>query len=156
MTPETMLAAFTSAVERRDGTAFAQLFTEDGVYHDAFYGAFEGRERIAELIDDWFHRTARDFRWDMIDPVTDGRMLYARYLFSYVSILPEAQGRRVMFEGVAIMRLRDGLIAEYHEVANTGPTLLAIGFPPARVAKILERQGEALLARDESARHRHP
>ena len=28
-----------------------------------------------------------------------------------------------MFEGVAIMTLRDGQIAEYHEVANTAPAL---------------------------------
>ena len=47
--------------------------------------------------------------------------LYARYTFSYRSTLPEARGARAMFEGVAIMRLRDGKIAEYHEVANTAP-----------------------------------
>ena len=29
-----------------------------------------------------------------------------------------------MFEGVAIMQLRDGKIAEYHEVANTAPALV--------------------------------
>jgi ketosteroid isomerase-like protein len=153
MNPKDMLAAFTRAVESRDGTGFARLFTENGIYHDAFYGAFEGRARIAELIDDWFYRSARDFLWDMHDPVSDGRMLYARYVFSYVSTLPEAQGRRVMFEGVSVMRLEDGLIREYHEVANTGPALLRIGFPPERVAKILARQDEALRSRDEARRH---
>ena len=50
-----------------------------------FYGAFEGRAKIAELIDDWFYRTATDFRWDMHDPVSDGHTLYARYTFSYRS-----------------------------------------------------------------------
>ena len=29
-----LLKDFCSAVERRDGKAFASLFTEDGVYHD--------------------------------------------------------------------------------------------------------------------------
>ncbi len=38
-----LLKEFCSAVERRDGKAFARLFTEDGVYHDVFYGAFKGR-----------------------------------------------------------------------------------------------------------------
>src|SRR5215217_4436171 len=52
----------------------ADLFTEDGVYHDLFYGEFAGRPRIAELIDDWFYRTADDFRWDMHSPVNDGEM----------------------------------------------------------------------------------
>ena len=68
-----MLRTFCDAVERRDGKRFAELFTEDGVYHDVFYGAFEGRAKIAEMIDDHFYRTATDFRWDMHDPVSDGR-----------------------------------------------------------------------------------
>ena len=95
MDPAELLKEFCAAVERRDGKAFAGLFTEDGVYHDVFYGAFEGRQKIAEMIDDWFHRTARDFRWEMFRPVSDGRTLYAYYTFSYVSTLPEAKGRRV-------------------------------------------------------------
>ena len=75
MNPSTMLRAFCDAVEQRNGKAFAELFTEDGVYHDVFYGAFEGRAKIAGLIDDWFYRTASDFRWDMHDPVSNGEML---------------------------------------------------------------------------------
>jgi ketosteroid isomerase-like protein len=153
MTPQDLLKAFAKAVEDRNGAAAAALFTEDAVYHDIFYGAFEGRPRIANMVDDWFYRHARDIRWDVLDPVSDGRNLYARYLFSYVSTLPEAQGRRVMFEGVSLMRLEGGLIAEYREIANTGPALLDMGFPPERVAKILTRQGESLFARPEAARH---
>jgi ketosteroid isomerase-like protein len=148
-----MLRTFCDAVEQRDGKAFAQLFTEDGVYHDIFYGAFEGRKKIAELIDDWFYRTARDFRWDMHDPVSDGRVLYARYTFSYVSNLPEARDKRVGFEGVAIMRLVGGLIAEYREVANVGPVFVALNFAAERVCKILAKEGEALKADPTMARH---
>ena len=153
MNPSTMLRAFCDAVEQRNGKAFAELFTEDGVYHDVFYGAFEGRTKIAGLIDDWFYRTATDFRWDMHDPVSDGHTLYARYTFSYRSTLPEAEGARAMFEGVAIMRLRDGKIAEYHEVANTAPAFVDIKFAPERIAKIVAKQGAALKARPEMKRH---
>ena len=148
-----LLRAFCDAVERRDGAGLSTLFSEDGVYYDALYGAFAGRARIAELIDDWFYRTARNFRWDMLEPLTDGRTLYARYAFSYVSTLPEAQGRRVGFEGVSIMKLRDGLITEYREVANVGPALVALGFVPERVCKILAREGERLRDAPELARH---
>ena len=148
-----MLSAFCEAVERRDGKAFAALYTEDGVYHDVFYGAFKGRAKIAEMIDDWFYRTATDFRWDMHAPVTNGTTLYARYTFSYRSTLPEAKGARAMFEGVAIMTLRDGLIAEYHEVANTATGFVDMNFAPERIAKIAARQGAALKARPEMARH---
>jgi len=154
MTPQELVKAFTKAAEDRNGAAMAALITEKAVYHDVFYGAFEGRARISEMIEDWFYRHARDLRWDMFDPVSDGRNLYTRYVFSYVSTVPEAQGRRVMFEGVGLMRLEGGLIASYREVANTGPALLDMGFPPERVAKILGRQGELLLARPETARHR--
>ena len=148
-----LLKRFCSAVERRDGKAFADLFTEDGVYHDVFYGDFRGREKIAAMIDDWFYRTAKDFRWDMHRPVSDGRMLYAYYTFSYVSTLPEAQGRRVGFEGVSMMGLRDGLITEYREVANVGPAFVALGFAPERTAKILAKEGAHLRERPEFKRH---
>jgi ketosteroid isomerase-like protein len=153
MEASALLKEFTTAVERRDGKAFADLFTEDGVYHDVFYGAFKGREKIAEMIDDWFHRTARDFRWEMFRPVSDGTMLYAYYTFSYVSTLPEAKGKRVGFDGVSIMRLSNGRIAEYREVANAAIGLLDIGFAPERVAKILNKEAAHIKARPEWARH---
>ena len=148
-----MLRAFCDAVEQRNGKAFAELFTEDGVYHDVFYGAFEGRSEIAGMIDDWFYRTATDFRWDMHEPVSDGETLYARYTFSYRSLLPEAKGARAMFEGVAIMKLRGGMIAEYHEVANTATGFVDMNFAPERIAKIFVRQAAALKARPEMKRH---
>jgi ketosteroid isomerase-like protein len=148
-----LLRAFCGAVERHDGKAFAELFTEDGVYHDVFYGAFKGRAKIAGMIDDVFYRTATDFRWDMHAPVSDGKTLYAHYTFSYRSTLPEAKGARAMFEGVAIMQLRDGKILEYHEVANTAPAFVDMNFAPERIAKIFARQGAELKARPEMRRH---
>ena len=148
-----MLREFCDAVERHDGKRFADLFCENGVYHDVFYGEFAGRAKIAEMIDDWFYRTATDFRWDMYTPVSDGETLYARYTFSYRSTLPEAEGARAMFEGVAIMKLRDGRIAEYHEVANTATGLVDMYFAPERIAKIAARHAAALKARPEMKRH---
>jgi limonene-1,2-epoxide hydrolase len=148
-----MLRAFCDAVEQRNGKAFAALFTADGVYHDVFYGAFSGHAEIADMIDDHFYRTATDFRWDMHTPVSDGETLYARYTFSYRSTLPEAKGARGMFEGVAIMKLRDGKILDYREVANTAPAFVELNFAPERIAKIVAKQGAALKARPEMKRH---
>lgn len=154
MSIDQMLEKFTAAVEKHEGAALAALFAEDGVYHDAFYGEFKGRQRIAELIDVWFYKTATDFKWDMHEPVFDGRTLYVRYVFSYRSILPEAKGARVMFEGVSIMKLnKDGLIEEYREVADTAPALLGLNFPPERVAKIKLKHGAELRGRPESKAH---
>ncbi len=149
----TLLKTFCSAVERHDGKAFASLFTEDGVYHDVFYGDFKGHQKIAEMVDDWFHRTARDFRWEMFRPVSDGKTLYAYYTFSYVSTLPEAKGKRVGFDGVSVMTLKDGKIAEYREVANSSMGLLEIGFAPERVAKILGKEAAHLKQQPEWKRH---
>jgi ketosteroid isomerase-like protein len=153
MTTEELLRAFCDAAEQRNGKAFADLFTEDGVYHDVFCGAFAGRAKIAGMIDEVFYRNAADFRWDMHSPLSDGERLYARYTFSYRSTLPEAKGARAMFEGVAMMTLREGKITSYHEVANTAPAFVDLNFAPERIIKILARQGAELKARPEMRRH---
>jgi ketosteroid isomerase-like protein len=148
-----MLREFCDAVEKRNGERFASLFCEDAVYHDLFYGDFAGRAKIAAMINEVFYKDAADFRWDMLDPVTDGRILYAHYTFSYRSLLPEAQGQRAMFEGVAVMKLRDGRIADYREIANPGTAFVDMNFAPARIARILQREASALKTRPEMARH---
>jgi len=89
---EKMLNCLCRAAEAFDGQTFASYFAEDGVYHDDFYGSFAGRERIAELINAWFYKHARDMRWDMIDPVYQAGRLYVRYVFSYK--LEAARGGR--------------------------------------------------------------
>jgi len=154
MEPAVLLSSFCQAVEAGAGAAFARLFTETGVYHDVCYGTFAGRDRIAAMLEQRFHRDAEQFRWDMHQPVFDGTTLYARYLFSFRSRLPGAVGRRAMFEGVSIMTIRDGLIAEYREVANTAPGLVDLGFAPERIARLATREGAALRDRPEAARHR--
>ena len=51
------------------------------------------------------------------------------------------------------MKLKDGRIAEYHEVANTATGFVDMNFAPERLAKIVARQGAALKARPEMKRH---
>ncbi len=62
-------------------------------------------------------------------------------------------GARAMFEGVSIMRLDQGLIADYREIANAATGFVDMNFTPARIAKILAREGRELKARPEMARH---
>ena len=52
-------------------------FTPDGVYHDVFYGAFEGRDRIAEMIRDYFHRDGCNFLGHTILSRTEQRDMCA-------------------------------------------------------------------------------
>ena len=102
-----------------DGKKTAACFTSTGVYHDVFYGSFEGAA-IIEMIENYFHRDAENFIWDLHDPVDDDKVGYARYVFSYDSKLADHRGKRAVFEGVSICRLRDGLIEDYREVAGRG------------------------------------
>lgn len=148
-----LVEAFASAAVAGDGKRFAALFAEDGVYHDVFYGTFQGREALADMLENRFHRDAENFRWDMHDPVRNGETGYTRYVFSYDSKLKGAEGRRGMFEGVSIMRLDGDLIQSYREVANVGPGLVSLGFAPERVAKILGREARELAERPEAAGH---
>jgi hypothetical protein len=148
-----MLDGLCRAAERRDGQAFASHFAEDGVYHDDFYGSFAGRERIAELINDWFYKDARDLRWDMIDPAYEAGRLYVRYVFSYNSTLPEADDARTMFEGVSIMLLRDEKITDYREIINSGTAFVDMNFHPERIFKIFSRKASAMKVKPEVRRH---
>ena len=148
MTAIAMLEPSATPSKQHNGKAFAELFTEDGVYHDVFYGAFKGREKIAEMIDDWFYRTATDSAGTCCAGQRRQHAVCAIH-FQLRSTLPEAKGARAMFEGVAIMKLRDGKIVEYHEVANTAPAFVDMNFAPERIAKIVAKQGAALKARPE-------
>ena len=89
-----LLDAFTNAVENNNGPALGALFAEDGVYHDGFFGPFQGRAAIADMITKHFWGTAKDFRWEMQNPVCDGDYGYAQYVFSYTSIVEGAEGNK--------------------------------------------------------------
>jgi len=148
----TVITRMTAAAAKGDGQAVADCFTEDGIYHDCFYGSFQGR-LIADMIENYFHRDAKKFLWEVMDPVEQNGMGYVRYMFSYESRLEEAEGRRALFEGVCVCRMRDGKIEEYREVANAGTGLQLIGFPPKRLAKFMQREVDELLERKECEKH---
>lgn len=149
-----LITAMTTAAAEGRGADVAACFTPDGVYHDVFYGDFQGPEAIADLIENHFHRDAEAFRWDVHDPVDNGDVGYARYTFSYRSKLQGCEGKRGAFEGVALCRLRGGLIAEYKEVADAATGLSLIGFDHDRIGKFIAREAAHLMARDEMAVHR--
>ena len=137
----TMLDAFAKAVEANDGRGLAALFTEDGVYDDGFYGAHRGRDAIAAMLRR-FHDEGRDFKWDFLDPVTDGSKGYARYCFSYASRLADHRDRPVVFRGMSFFRLRDGQIAHYSETFDRGMAMAQLDFPPERIKRALTRMSD--------------
>ncbi|MCP5089615.1 MAG: nuclear transport factor 2 family protein [Gammaproteobacteria bacterium] len=153
MTFVELITQLTQSAAQGNGKAVADCFTADGIYHDCFYGSFQGADDITEMIEHYFHRDGENFIWDLHDPVSDGELGYVRYVFSYDSKLEDSKGKRSLFEGVCICRMKDGLLSEYREIANAGTGLQLIGFSPERLAKFLAREAKELLARPESAHH---
>lgn len=151
-----LVKRFTDAVEAGDGPALAACFTDDGVYHDYIYGAFAGRAAIAGMLTDYFWRDAKDFKWEMVDPVSDGRIGYARYLFSFTSTMPAYEGKRVVAEGMARFVLEDGLIADYSEAINGGVAMAQLGVEPERMAKVFRRWAAEVRDKPEMATHVKP
>ena len=148
-----LLGRFTAAVASGDTAAFTELFCEDGVYDDIFYGEFRGRQRLAEMLREHFHGNARDFRWEMHDPACDGRVGYASYTFSYTSTMKRSEGRRVVFTGCSQFLLRDGLIESYREWAFGTAGLAQLGAPPHVIARQSEREAARIRARADHHRH---
>jgi len=147
-----LIASMAAAVERGDGAGVAACFTPDGIYHDVFYGPFQGRA-IADMIDNYFHRDATNFKWDLHDPVEADGIGYVRYVFSYESLLKSSKGKRAIFEGVAICKMQDELFAEYREVANAVTGLHCTGMAPENMAKFISKQCDELRSRPEAAGH---
>lgn len=150
-----MLDRFTAAVEQGNGDALAGLFTPDGVYHDTFYGAFQGRDAIADMLENRFWGDAEAFLWDMFEPVYDeSRSLgYARWVFSYASTMEDSAGKRVAFDGMSQFSMDRGLIANYREIFSAGIGLVQLDMAPARIDTILRRMTDAKKNDPEWSRH---
>lgn len=147
-----ILGRFTKAVETNDGAGLASLFTADGTYVDYFFGPFTGAEAIAGMLAH-FHEDARDYSWTFFDPVCDGKVGYARYMFSYVSKMKDSAGKAVVFEGMSCFKLRDGKIAHYSEVFDRGSALAQLDFVPERLKKTLVKFAQKQNVRPEAAAH---
>lgn len=148
-----LMQTMSAAAVAGDGQAVAACFTPDGTYHDVFYGAFTGREAIADMIENYFHRDGENFIWDLHDAIDNGAVGYVRYIFSYTAKLKGFEGRRSLFEGVAVCRLTDGHIHHYSEVGNAATGLSLMGFAPERVVRFIEREARDLTERPEAAAH---
>jgi hypothetical protein len=103
-----LLSEFTLSAETGDGARFAAHFTKDATYHDYIYGPHTGRADIAHMMQNLFHRDATDYRWEMFDPVFDGRMGYAWSLSSFTSTIPQFAAKRVVIDGMSRFVVRAG------------------------------------------------
>lgn len=139
---ETLLEKFSASVAANDGAGLAALFTPEGTYDDYFFGVHRGRAEIAAMLAR-FHEGGELYRWEFHEPLSDARLGYARYRFSYRSKVPDSAGKPIVFEGMSVMHLRDGLIAKYAEVFDRGTAFVQLGFPAGKVARLLEKYSDA-------------
>jgi uncharacterized protein (TIGR02246 family) len=147
-----LLERFAHAVAVRDTTGFASLFTPDGRYHDGFFGAHDGRDAIAAMLER-FYVGGEAFFWQFFDPAVAGDIGYARYVFSYRSRQPDSAGQVIVFEGIAQLRLRGGLIAEYDEAFDRGIAFTQLGYDTARIGKLLGRYSGEFTASPRARAH---
>jgi ketosteroid isomerase-like protein len=145
---EKLLDRFSRAATAGDGKAFAACFTEDAVYNDYIYGPHKGRDSIADMLENLFHRDAADYHWQMFDPVCGGDMGYAWSLSRFTSTIAEFQGRHVVIDGMSRFRLRDGLIAEYWESVNGGVAMVQLGVSAPRIERVLQKWASWLKDKD--------
>ena len=110
MDTTTMLRAFCDAVERRDGKRFADLFTEDGVYHNVPMEQVQGREAIRDLVASWLEQMGEiDFRFDHL--MIEGDLI----VMERADLLLGAGGTTRELGVMGIMELRGGQIAAWRE-----------------------------------------
>ena len=147
-----MLSRFATAVQNNDGAGLGALFTPDGVYDDGFFGEYAGPQAIAAMLQH-FHDTGANFRWDFFDPLSDGRIGYARYRFSYASKMKGAEGRPVVFEGTAFFTFQGDRIAHYREVFDRGVALVQQDFDAERLKKVLSKTAARLNASAQAQEH---
>jgi hypothetical protein len=153
MTFDAILSRFTAAVEAGDGTALGALFTQDGIYHDTFYGEFHGPSAIKDMLENHFWRDAKAFRWDMDEPLANADIGYANWRFSYASKLEGVKGKRIVFEGMSRFRLKGDLIDRYDEIFDIGIALSQTDFASERMARIIGKAAERLRSRALNSRH---
>jgi|SRR5665213_3886960 len=146
-----LVTRFGAAATAGDGGALAACFTEDGTYFDYIYGPHNGRDSIADMLENLFHRDADDYDWTFFDPVVNGDLGYARSLSRFVSKIEQFKGTKVVIDGISRFVLKDGLIAEYHESVNGGVAQAQLGVAPDRMAKVMKRWADRFLSTDEVA-----
>ena len=140
-----LIRQMTNSIVEGDGSRTASYFSEDGFYHDVFYGVFK-KPAISDLVENYFHKDAENFKWEICETSNNREFGFAKYVFSYDSKMSESYGKRAIFEGVAICGLTSGLINSYREVANVYTGLSMLGFNSDRLSKTAARQTEFLKA----------
>lgn len=151
-----LMRELTEAVIAYDGQRLAKLFTEDGYYEDSIRGRFLGRKEIRRLGGEVFKEALGEMKWDITDAVDDGRVGYARWVFSFTSRRPGSEGKRVVLRGMSIAELEDGLMKAFQDVYDAGMVFAQLGVPAEAYRDLYAKKAAEVVADPALAAHLRP
>ena len=86
-----------------------------------------------------FHRDAKNFSWEMYDLLSNESRGYARYRFSFTSILAGSENLKVVVPGMAYFQFNNSLIEYYGEVVNGGIPMSQLNLPAGKIKRVFEK-----------------
>ena len=114
---------------------FDELFADDFLDHTPQPGRTpdkSGARQLYETLRNAFPDFHADIHWQRVDGdvVTTFKTYHGTHLGKFLGVVPT--GRKIQFETVDVMRVRDGKIAEHWGVANLFSLMQQLGAWPAR------------------------
>lgn len=135
-----IIEALCRRFEQGDSAAFADLFSEDAVYLDCLYGAYEGREAI-RAFHERSHKEAEEYRFLPIDSLYRGSDTAAfEWRFEFISLMPKSMGKKITLKGASFLTLREGKIVSYREYADSIAILLGGDVPDDKIIRFYRRK----------------
>ena len=101
---EKLTYELTQSVCKNDGESLANLFSDNGVYHDYIYGSFKGKKNIKLMLNNYFHRDAKNFFWEMSDHIFRKDKGYAKYMFTFTSKIVAVIGATILVFSFDVLR----------------------------------------------------
>ena len=111
---------------------------------------FKEKKNIKLMLNNYFHRDAKNFYWEMRDHVFRDDIGYAKYMFTFTSKVPEYFGKKVVVSGISFFRFKFNSIVEYSESVNGGIAMVQLGVKPAKMKKVFLKWFKHSLENDSS------
>jgi ketosteroid isomerase-like protein len=140
MSTDTLSVAhrFARAFNTRDVNQVLEVFTEDAVYNDLFYGRFQHHAGLRELFDRMYSEGTQH-EWSMTQVAQSAGCTIGQWRFAFTisDAAPRGAGRILRFPGVSVFETRAGRCHTYSEYFDRTAALLAVGIAPDAVARIV-------------------
>jgi hypothetical protein len=145
-----LIDGFVEGMVSANRARLAEVMTETCIYHDHLYGDFNGLDHIVSGLASMIAEHGSTPIWAFDDLISDGITGYATYVSSMTS---SVTGQRLIFEGMARFRLKEGRIADYYEMFDNGYVLAQVVADDTHLAKTLRKRVKAMLASYEGTQH---